>query len=49
MNGVGNTSSSGVTVTGNHAITSPTQIPASIINNAGLEPTFKNLLNWKQA
>jgi parallel beta helix pectate lyase-like protein len=48
-NGVGNTSSSGVTVKGNHAITSPSQIPASIVNNAGLEPTFTNLKNWKQA
>jgi hypothetical protein len=49
MNGVGNTSSSGVTVKGNHAITSASQIPASIVNNAGLEPGFKSLLNWKQA
>ncbi len=49
MNGVGNTSSSGVTIKGNHAITSPTQIPSSIVNNAGLEPGFKNLVNWKQA
>ena len=38
-----------VTIKGNHAITSASQIPASIIGNAGLEPAFQNLLNWKQA
>jgi hypothetical protein len=48
-NGVGNTSSSGVTVKGNHAITSPSQIPASIVDNAGLEPAFAGLKTWKQA
>jgi hypothetical protein len=49
MNGVGNTSSSGVTVKGNHAITSASQIPASIIANAGLESGFQGLKTWKQA
>ncbi len=48
MNGA-TSGSSGVTVTGNHAITSATQIPSSIVNNAGLEPGFKQMLNWKQA
>jgi Right handed beta helix region len=48
-NGVGNTSSSGVTVSGNHAITSPSQIPASIVNNAGIEPGFKGILSWHPA
>jgi Right handed beta helix region len=41
--------SSGVTVKGNHAITSGSQVPASIVDNAGLEAAFKGLLNWKQA
>jgi hypothetical protein len=48
MNGAAS-GSSGVTVKGNTAITSPSQIPASIVDNAGLEPAFKNLLNWTQA
>ena len=48
-NGVSNTSSSGVTISGNTAITSPSQIPASIVNNAGLEPAFQSLLSWTQA
>jgi hypothetical protein len=47
--GVGNTSSSGVTVTGNVAITSPSQIPASITSNAGLQPGYASLLSWTQA
>jgi hypothetical protein len=48
-NGASNTSSSGVTVSGNTAITSPSQIPASIVSNAGLEPAFRGLLSWTQA
>jgi hypothetical protein len=48
-NGAGNTSSSGVTVSGNVAITSPSQIPASITSNAGLQPAYRYLLNWTQA
>jgi hypothetical protein len=49
MNGTGNTTKNGVTIKGNHAITSASQIPASIVNNAGLETSFKGLLSWKQA
>ena len=40
---------SGVTVTGNTTITSSGQIPASIVDNAGLEPAYRGLLNWTQA
>jgi hypothetical protein len=47
--GVANTSSSGVTVKGNHAITKASQVPASIVDNAGLEPAFAGLKTWKQA
>jgi len=36
-------------VMGNTVISSPSQIPASIVNNAGLEPPFKGLLHWTQA
>jgi len=39
----------GVTLKNNTAITSGSQVPASIVNNAGLESSFKGLLNWKQA
>ncbi len=49
MNGTANTTKNGVIITGNTAITSPNQIPSSIVTNAGLEPGFKSLLNWKQA
>ncbi|WP_207925977.1 right-handed parallel beta-helix repeat-containing protein [Actinocrispum wychmicini] len=41
--------SNGVTVKGNTAITTASQIPASIIENAGLEPSFKPLLTWTPA
>ena len=37
----------GVTITGNHAITSPSQIPAGITDNAGLEPAYRSLLTWQ--
>ena len=30
-------------------ITSGSQVPAGIVNNAGLEPAFQGLLNWTQA
>jgi hypothetical protein len=49
MNGAANTTKNGVIIKGNTAITSASQIPASIVNNAGLEPPFKGLLNWTQA
>jgi hypothetical protein len=48
-NGSANGSSGGVTLAGNKAITSASQIPASIVNNAGLEAPFKGILNWKPA
>jgi hypothetical protein len=38
--------SSGVLVKNNHTITGPGQIPASIVDNAGLEPAYRNLLTW---
>jgi Right handed beta helix region len=37
----------GVTITNNHVITSPSQIPATITDNAGLEPAFRHLLTWQ--
>lgn len=48
-NGVGNTSSSGVTVSGNTTITSPSQIPSSITSNAGLQSGYTGLQTWTQA
>jgi hypothetical protein len=41
------TSGDGVTITNNHAITDPSQIPADITANAGLEPSFRSLLTWQ--
>jgi hypothetical protein len=43
------TSGDGVTVTNNHAITDPSPSPASIVDNAGLEPAYQQILNWKPA
>ncbi|MFD1045429.1 right-handed parallel beta-helix repeat-containing protein, partial [Kibdelosporangium lantanae] len=48
MNGV-TKGSSGVTIKNNTAITAASQIPASIVANAGLEAAYKNLLKWTQA
>src|SRR5438067_8440426 len=42
-------SGNGVTVANNTTITSGSQVPAGIVNNAGLEPAFQGLLNWTQA
>jgi hypothetical protein len=39
----------GVTIENNHVITSPGQIPASITDNAGLEPSYRSLLDWRPA
>jgi hypothetical protein len=39
----------GVTVENNHAITGPGQVPAAIIANAGLEPAYRDLLDWQPA
>ncbi len=35
-------------VQGNTNITGPSQVPASILSNAGLEPAFRGLLTWTQ-
>ncbi len=43
------TTGNGVTVAGNTTITDPSQIPASIVSNAGLEPAYQSLLSWQQA
>jgi hypothetical protein len=43
------TTGGGVTITGNHAITDPAQIPASITGNAGLEPAYRSVLGWQPA
>jgi hypothetical protein len=47
--GPANSTAKGVIVKGNHKITSPSQIPASIVDNAGLAAAFKSLLNWQPA
>lgn len=38
-----------VVIRNNHPITNPDQIPASIVDNAGLETAFEGLLNWRPA
>jgi hypothetical protein len=38
-----------VVIRNNHPITSPTEIPASITDNAGLEPKYGQILHWKPA
>jgi len=43
------TSGKGLVVANNHVITAASQIPASIVNNAGLESAYQSLLNWKSA
>jgi len=43
------TTGKGVIVANNTVITDPSQIPASIVNNAGLEPAYQNILNWQPA
>jgi glycosyl hydrolase family 141 len=47
--GRADTTSSGLIVKNNHPITSPSQIPSSIVDSAGLEPAYQGLLNWKPA
>ncbi|HUN31117.1 MAG TPA: hypothetical protein VMU95_03785 [Trebonia sp.] len=49
QSGSANGTSDGVTVSGNVAITSPSQIPSAITSNAGLQPAYASLLNWTQA
>jgi hypothetical protein len=49
QNPAGYTTGGGVTVANNTTITSGSQVPSSIIANAGLEPAYQGLLNWTQA
>jgi hypothetical protein len=42
------THSGNCNVSGNHDITSASQVPASLIAGAGLEPAYTGLLNWTQ-
>ena len=48
-NQAGYTTGGGVVVENNTTITSPSQIPSSIVANAGLESAYQGLLNWAQA
>ncbi len=43
------TTGDGVTISNNHAITDPGQIPASITGNAGLESAYRSILDWRPA
>jgi hypothetical protein len=47
--GRADTSSNGLIVKNNHPITSSSQIPASLVANAGLETAYQGLLTWKPA
>jgi hypothetical protein len=47
--GSANGTSDGVTVSGNVAITSASQIPSSITSDAGLQSGYTSLLDWTQA
>src|SRR2546429_6403573 len=48
-NGPADTNSKGVLIKGNHNITSPSQVPAAIINAAGIEAQYQSILNWTPA
>lgn len=43
------TTGGGVVIRNNTVITGPAQIPASIVDNAGLERPFRDLLTWRPA
>jgi hypothetical protein len=43
------TTGGGVTISNNHPITSPGQIPAGITDTAGLEPAYRSILTWRPA
>lgn len=47
--GPADTTARKVTIRNNHPITSPSQIPESIVDNAGLEDAYKPLLDWRPA
>ena len=49
QNPAGYTTGGGVTVAGNTTITSASQVPASIVANAGIETAYKSVLSWTQA
>jgi hypothetical protein len=49
QNPAGYTTGGGVTVANNTTISGASQIPSSIIANAGLETAYQGLLNWTQA
>jgi hypothetical protein len=49
QNPASTTTGGGITVAHNTTINRPSQIPASILANAGLESSFVGLLNWTQA
>jgi hypothetical protein len=48
-NGPGDSNSKGVVVKNNHNITSPSQIPSSIIDAGGIESPYRSILSWKPA
>jgi hypothetical protein len=48
-NGPGDSNSKGVVVQNNHNITSPSQIPASMISAGGIESQYQSILNWQPA
>lgn len=43
------TTGGGVTISNNHAITDPAQIPSSVTGNAGLESAYRSILTWQPA
>src|SRR5204862_3558030 len=47
--GPADSTSKGVIIKNNHPITDPDQIPAAIVDNAGLENGFRDLLQWRPA
>jgi len=49
QNPSGYTTGGGVTVANNTTITSASQVPASIVANAGIETAYKSVLSWTQA
>ena len=49
QNPSGYTTGGGVTVANNTTITSASQVPASIVANAGIETAYQGVLSWTQA
>ena len=47
--GPANMNSKAVLIQNNHNITSPSQIPASIVSAAGIESGLTGILGWKPA